>query len=60
LETMLTSKSTRRQLEAIKLLLTYGRLPGVTDATQDDAQDGQPSRIRLDPALRLQMKAKQP
>jgi len=26
LETMLTSKSTRRQLEAIKVLLTYGQL----------------------------------
>jgi len=40
LESMLTSKSTRRQLAAIKVLLTYGKLPAVSDETPDDPQGG--------------------
>jgi hypothetical protein len=58
LESMLTSKSTRRQLAAIKLLLTYGKLPGVTDEAQDEPQERQ-SLIRLDPELRSRLRVTQ-
>ena len=57
LEKMLTSKSTRRQLEAIKLLLTYGKFPAVSDEPQDDLQEERPSRIRLDPEAQAWLKA---
>jgi hypothetical protein len=59
LEKMLTSRSTRRQLEAIKVLLTYGRLPGVSEETQDDLQGEQLSPLRLDPELRSRLRVTQ-
>src|SRR5207245_8911050 len=59
LEAMLQSKSQRRQLAVIKLLLEYGALPGVSDARQEDPQEGRPSRIRLDPQLQVRMKEQQ-
>ena len=54
LETMLTSKSTRRQLEAIKVLLTYGQLPESSQGEQPQGpQEGQFSPLRLDPEREL-------
>jgi hypothetical protein len=59
LEAMLTSKSTRRQLEAIKLLLAYGELHESSQYEQPQGpQEGQ-TRIRLSPELRPHLKVTQ-
>jgi transposase-like protein len=59
LETMLTSKSQRKQLAVIRLLLEYGVLDEVIHKKQGDAQGEQPSPIRLDPKLRTHLKVTQ-
>jgi hypothetical protein len=54
LEKMLSSRSQKKQLQVIKFLLSYGKLPGGEDS-QDPAQEGQ-SRIRLSPEARAWLK----
>jgi transposase-like protein len=59
LERMLTSKSQRKQLAVIRLLLEYGVLDDVIQKKQDDPQGERPSPIRLDPQLRSRLRVKQ-
>jgi|SRR5882724_2625687 len=59
LEQLLESKSQKRQLAVIKMLLEYGALPQVRHEIQDAPHEERPSLIRLDPALRSRMKVKQ-
>jgi Sigma-70, region 4. len=58
LERMLTSKSQRKQLAVIRLLLEYGVLDEVIHKKQGDAQGEQPSPIRLDLELRSRLRVK--
>jgi transposase-like protein len=59
LEKMLTSKSTRRQLEAIKFLMTYGPLPEDSHHEQPQGSQGQLSSLRLDPQLQSRLRVTQ-
>jgi transposase len=59
LERMLTSKSQRKQLAVIRLLLEYGVLDDVIHKKQDDHQGEQLSHIRLDPELRSRLRVTQ-
>ena len=56
LEQLLESKSQKRQLAVIKMLLEYGALPHVIQEKQDDPQKERPSLIRLDPKLRAHVR----
>ncbi|SRR6266566_3412280 len=57
LEEMLASKSQKRQLGVIKLLLEYGALPGIVQHDQPQGPQGKrPSRIRLDPKLQARLR----
>ena len=56
LEEMLASKSQKRQLAVIKLLLEHGALPQVRHEIQDAPQGERPSRIQLDPKLRAHVR----
>jgi len=57
LEKMLSSRSQRKQLQVIKFLLSYGKVPGGTEASQDPTQKGQPSPLRLSDEARAWLKA---
>jgi len=59
LEAMLESKSQRRQLQVIRLLLEYGALDDVIHKKQDEPQGERPSLIRLDPELRSRLRVTQ-
>jgi hypothetical protein len=61
LEQMLQSKSPKRQMTAIKLLLEYGALPGSSDESQEKPQESreQETFIRIDPVVYNRVQAKQ-
>ncbi len=56
LEQLLESKSQKRQLGVIRLLLEHGALPHVIQEKQADPQGERPSRIQLDPKLRAHVR----
>jgi transposase-like protein len=59
LERMLTSKSQKKQLAVIRLLLEYGVLDEVIHKKQDEPQGEQISPLRLDPELRSRLRVTQ-
>jgi transposase-like protein len=59
LEEMLTSKSQRKQLAVIRLLLEYGVLDDVIHKKQNDFQREEFSPLRLDPELRSRLRVTQ-